>query len=509
MGVLQAELVPTQRVKSFSGANIQLLRADADQWSRARAGRVNTVDLNEDDKAELMELFKDLSGGLSHFDDRCLLRAADLILGKGNYRAITLKKAYQKMDTNQDNKVAWPEFRNFMASNYWVATKDAGAVLSERVKEEDKVMVDGTWRLADLLQAYRRRRMVDKALHGAATSNAYRGAGGEEQELLALPRPLGHQGQSEVVLKTKLSRGLMNVMGSPLSMESLPNSVPPLLPNSVLPSPRQQTASVLGGTSVLRSDSIDRDGWDKEEMAVVPSKLPRPGPSPRPKVGDTVLDGAELRVESSTINSTMPNAFAHFRYSDESRPSSDALKGKNYNSSDSSKVKVQLPTKVSLLNSRFGLPTNDLGRGGVEGLRLPGKKPSSEKMQQPEARSRQTQQQEQQGVVRRPGMMGRIQNMLSKVFKYESFKADSNSSPGDGSGLSGSNSSDLTQKDLGTVYSTPIAAFTREDAAPSTQVQRSKPSVVRSGPSNLSFTSKHPALQALHNPPRKNTKESD
>eukprot|EP00195_Chlamydomonas_chlamydogama_P001043 CAMPEP_0202918784 /NCGR_PEP_ID=MMETSP1392-20130828/74247_1 /ASSEMBLY_ACC=CAM_ASM_000868 /TAXON_ID=225041 /ORGANISM="Chlamydomonas chlamydogama, Strain SAG 11-48b" /LENGTH=153 /DNA_ID=CAMNT_0049611937 /DNA_START=248 /DNA_END=706 /DNA_ORIENTATION=+ len=138
-----------------------LFKYSADQWSRQRGARTTFVDLSEDERQELQECFEALDEmGRGYIDYTNLIKAADMVLGQGNYRVQGLKQAMTEMDLNRNGRIVWHEFRAYMSLN-WTATKDAVSVMMSNSATEEMIMVGPNTRLADLFKAYRRRIMVE------------------------------------------------------------------------------------------------------------------------------------------------------------------------------------------------------------------------------------------------------------------------------------------------------------------------------------------------------------
>ncbi|GAX84136.1 hypothetical protein CEUSTIGMA_g11559.t1 [Chlamydomonas eustigma] len=147
-----------------SKSNAYLYKVQVDEWAKKRGGlrMGDTANIPESVRLELQECFEVLDEyGNGWIDFNSLSKAADLILGQGNYKIQRLRQAIAEIDLNKNGKVDWLEFRDFAMEASSVST-DATTVLQNKHKKI--VMVDDKTTLLDLVKAYRRRVKLEKAL---------------------------------------------------------------------------------------------------------------------------------------------------------------------------------------------------------------------------------------------------------------------------------------------------------------------------------------------------------
>ncbi|GAX73336.1 hypothetical protein CEUSTIGMA_g790.t1 [Chlamydomonas eustigma] len=158
-----------------SKLDVAVWQATTTGHHRRRSTRVIVGILSDEERSELDDLWALLVGRgtgdvLTHVH---LEKAADVVLGKDNYKASDVKRALSLMDLNRNGVITHNEFLSFMIANQ-SASKDADTTMAAattlglRVAQGDVVIEDmitvGGMRLPDLILAYRRRTALEQQM---------------------------------------------------------------------------------------------------------------------------------------------------------------------------------------------------------------------------------------------------------------------------------------------------------------------------------------------------------
>ncbi|GAX84132.1 hypothetical protein CEUSTIGMA_g11555.t1 [Chlamydomonas eustigma] len=114
-----------------------------------------------EDLRDCFEALDHSSKGYISYDD--LFRATEAVLGAGGFSQNKMKQACLFMDQNENNSIEWFEFRMFMLSQTPPSSIKADRLLT-KLESEQIAMVNDTWRLVDVLMAYRRSTKINRMI---------------------------------------------------------------------------------------------------------------------------------------------------------------------------------------------------------------------------------------------------------------------------------------------------------------------------------------------------------